>query len=68
MYRTREDTVQSPELGCYRTYNLETESGLLFCDFTTEFVRACAFVRKLNTLDASELHICDLMDDFLAEL
>ncbi len=53
-------------LGVYQTYALRAPSGYVVHDITTYARRLEGFASRLNRFHASEIHLLDLIYDFIA--
>lgn len=53
------------EVGPYRSYGLITPGGFRIEDITLDLSALRQFVQALNRLGASELHIMDMVLDFI---
>lgn len=50
----------------YRSYGIKTPSGLHAGDLSPDREKVVRFLTLLNQLDASEIHLAELIEDFLA--
>ncbi len=65
MFKVVEHTLWTDDIGSYRSFGIQTPSGLEIKDVTTDYERISRFVALLNREAASEIQIKELIYDFL---
>lgn len=65
MYRIVDGDFLLEEMGAYHSYGIITPNGLRIEDITLDQNALRQFVEALNRLEASELHIMDMVTDFI---
>lgn len=65
MYQIVDEMFRLEGNGRYRSYGVLSSGGLRIGDITVDLAAMEGFVKKLNRFEASELHLTDLVLDFI---
>ncbi len=67
MYQVTDGAFHLEGVGRYHSCGLKLPSGVMITDITMERSSLNEFAECLNRLEASEIHIWELVDDFLCK-